>query len=145
MHWRSLNRWGAIVLLLLMCAGNFTWARFLQSANVRASSGRLTLKKDDGGTLKIVDRHQAPELWYRVTLEEAPVTRKLALTCDWTSPAGKVVRRNRYETKEITRATWPTYARFQLTPDAPTGTWTVRLLLEGRQLHSLTFEVRDGQ
>jgi hypothetical protein len=138
-----------VIFFLVVClaVGVYLTFRLIQkppaATPVTASSGRLTLKDDDNGDLAVVDRKKEPELWYRVTLENAPIGSKLALSCDWIDPQGKVVHRNRYETREIDRPVWPTHARYQLTPNAPAGTWTVRLYQADRVLHSKTFEVRD--
>jgi hypothetical protein len=146
---RSRNRgclWLAVLLLLVAggLAGWYWWdRRAAADAAVRAPASRLTLAKDEGN-LKAVDRREKPELWFRVTLEDAPVGRTLSLTCEWVDPAGKVLHRNRFLTKEITHSPWPTHARYRLAADAPLGTWTVRLLLDDRELRSQTFEVRDG-
>jgi hypothetical protein len=110
---------------------------------VTASSGRLTLKEDDGGNLTVVERRQQPELWYRVLLDHAPVGNKLTLSCDWVDPQGNVAHQNHYETRTIDRPVWPTHTRYHVTANAPTGSWTVRLSLDGRVLHSLKFELRD--
>jgi hypothetical protein len=139
--------WAVVAVLLLAVAGGLVWYYFDRKAaalaEVTAPAGRLTLAKDDGGNLKSVDRRDRPEMWFRVTLEDAPLGKELALTCEWVDSRGKVAQRNRYTTKTITRTTWPTHARCKLGADAPTGTWTVRLLLDGRELRSQTFEVRD--
>jgi hypothetical protein len=113
------------------------------TASVTASSGRLTRDSDDGGHLAAVSRRERPEVWYRVTLAGAPVGAQLDLICDWSDPAGRVAHRNRYRTRVIDRPAWPTHARYRLGPGSPTGTWTVRLGLDGRVLHATSFEVRD--
>lgn len=145
---RPLRPWLVALLALALAGAAFLWYHFTRKdrarAAVTASSGRLTLDRDDGGDLQSVDRRARPELWYRVKLEGAPVGERLRLRCEWVDPAGKVYHRNNYETRLIDSPDWPTHARCRLGPDAPAGTWTVRLSLEGRVLHSRTFEVRDG-
>jgi hypothetical protein len=140
--------WVILVLVVLAAAGALIWYYFNQKdpalAAVTASAGRVTLEKDDPGGLDAVDRRKKPEVWFRVTLDEAPVGKKLELTCEWLDPAGKVVHRNRFRTREITRSPWPTHARFRIAAEAPVGTWKVRLLLDGRELRTQRFEVRDG-
>jgi hypothetical protein len=147
-HRSRWGRWIALAVLLLVVGGGLAWFYFDRKdpalAAVHASAGRLTLEKDDGTDLKAIDRKEKPEVWFRVTLEDAPVGRKLDLLCEWVDPAGRVTHRNRYQTQEITRATWETHARHRLGADAPVGRWTVRLLLDGRELRTQTFEVRDG-
>jgi hypothetical protein len=139
--------WVLVVLLVLALAGGGVWYYFDRKAQalagVTAPASRFTLEKDDGGNLKTVNRRTRPEVWFRVTLENAPTDQKLDLTCEWVDPRGKVVQRNRFQTKTITRTTWPTHARCRIAADAATGTWTVRLLLGGRELRTQTFDVRD--
>jgi hypothetical protein len=139
--------WAGVVLVICLAAGTYAVYRLAQkppdTTAVTASSGRLTLQDDDGGNLTVVDLRQKPELWYRVTLEDAPVGSKLALSCDWIDPNGNVAHHNHYQTREIDRTVWPTHARYQLTPNSPTGTWTVKLSLDGRVLHAMTFELRN--
>jgi hypothetical protein len=148
---RPRSRWPLLLLLLLgLGLALFLIIRHFhrpeqQAPGVTASAGRLTAEKDDGKSLTVIDRRTGPEVWYRVTLENAPVGQRLKLVCDWIAPGGKVVHRNRYQTRAIDRATWPTHARYRFAPTAPTGTWTVRLSLDGRFLHELTFRVADAE
>jgi hypothetical protein len=135
-----------LVVLLVAIAGAggfYLYQREKALETVGAREGRLTLARDDGRSLKKVDRGTKPELWYRVVLTEAPTGRSLSLRCEWIDPQGKVVHRNRYDTKVIDQPDWPTHARYQLAADSPKGEWTVRLLLGNRELHSMTFEVHE--
>jgi hypothetical protein len=138
-----------VILVLLVGAGLtiFFLTRPKPPAldEVSARSGRLTLEQDDGKSLPFVDRQASPEAWYRVILDNAPEGAKLTLTCEWAGPDGQVVHRNRYTTRAIDKAPWPTHARYRFGPKSPLGRWTVQLRLEGRVLHSLTFDVRDGK
>jgi hypothetical protein len=140
--------WGCIGLLLFVgiaaAVVSFLHQREKALEKVGAREGRLTLAEDDRKSLTRIDRRKKPELWYRVVLTNAPTGRSLPLVCEWISPDGKLAHPNRYKTKVIDNAEWPTHARFQLTADSPLGKWTVRLLLKGRELHSMTFEVHDG-
>jgi hypothetical protein len=137
--------WVVIVIALLGGVCGVIWIVRDQArgTEVSAASGRLSLAQDDGGNLGTVDRQSRPEMWYRVSLNDAPIGKSLPLVCEWTDPAGKVVHRNRYSTRRIDRANWPTHARCRFGPDSTAGTWTVKLLLDGRVLHSLAFEVTD--
>jgi hypothetical protein len=135
--------------------GVAAWLFFSRHAHaldsVVATSGRLTLAEDKGGDLKGVGRQDEPEVWFRVDLEEVPLDAELELRCEWVAPDGQVMRRNRYTTRRIDRAVWPTHARCHIRKDFPTGTWTVRLWIEGkyfrreRLLIEKTFEVRAGK
>ena len=134
------------VVLLAGAAIYFLQVRSASStqsaAAVTAQSGRITYEPDDGGNLAVVGAQVRKELWYRVTLDHAPIGSTLTLDCDWIDPSGKVVHQNHYTTNEINKPVWPTHARFLLPSDAPTGTWTVKLSLDGRVLHTAKFDVK---
>jgi hypothetical protein len=143
--------WGLFLLFLLVLGGALAIGVYILTRpkppaldEVSAVSGRLTLKNDDKA-LKTVDRSASPEVWYRVELDNVPHGTKLALVCEWIGPDGKVLKRNRYQTRAIDATPWPTHARQSFGPSSPPGKWTVQLKLEERVLHSLTFEVRDGK
>jgi hypothetical protein len=119
----------------------FLGQRKSEIASVSAEQDRITLAQD-GGNLKSVSRQDNPELFYRVTLKDAPVGEKLNLTCNWSNPNAQVVKENYYQTKDITTSVWDTYCRYNINSTAPTGTWKVEMLLEGRPLSDETFEVK---
>lgn len=149
------SRWPLLLIVLGVGLGVAAWVFFSRHAHaldrVIATSGRLTLADDKGEDLKVVDRRAEPEVWFRVDLEQVPLDATLDLRCEWVAPDGRVMRRNRYMTRRIDRAVWPTHARCHILEDFPTGTWTVRLLIEAkyfrpeRELIEKTIEVRDGK
>jgi hypothetical protein len=110
---------------------------------IRAGSARLTLERDDGQSLTKIGRRPAPELWYRVTLDEAPLGARQHLRCEWIDPNGTVERANGYETKAIDHLPWETHARLRLRADAPIGQWRAILYRDDEQLRALSFEVID--
>lgn len=114
------------------------------AVEVTAATGQLALAEDSLTAITAVRRQSKPEVLYCVTLRDAPVGSRLALRCDWVDPAGNIVHQNHYSTHEIDKEIWPTHARCRIGPDSPLGTWTVRLCLDGRILHSTSFEVYDG-
>lgn len=131
----------AIVAVLGFFAFNrWSWERSL--AQLSSVQDRITLSTDDGGSLAQVDRQSNPELVYRVTLANAPVNRRLSLSCQWQAPNGEVLRENRYETERITTTTWDTRCRYQIGAASPTGTWNVQMRLGDRILSDERFEVR---
>ncbi|WP_448598305.1 DUF3859 domain-containing protein [Thermoleptolyngbya sp.] len=93
-------------------------------------------------TLPQVDRQTSPELYYQVTLSNAPVNRKLSLSCAWKTPSGEIIHENRYQTRRINTATWNTRCRNPLGPASPTGTWTVEMFLGARPISRTTFQVK---
>lgn len=138
--------WIPIILVLLLGLGLlYVFGMKHRGAGtaipVIATEGRITLEKDDGKSLASIDRNATPEVWFRVTLDNAPVGQALTLDCHWIDPAGHVAHQNHYTTKEIDKTVWPTHARFQLGPTSPLGKWTVKLVQDGRLLQAASFEV----
>ena len=138
------------LIVLMLLAGIVTIVVAVSSANRSAATASLTAVESrftlepDNGRLTSVDRRSNAEVWYRVTLSEAPLGSKLTLHCDWIDPEGRIVHENHYETRVIDKKLWPTYARCRIGPEAPLGTWTARLSIEDRVLASSSLEVRDG-
>lgn len=111
-------------------------------ANISVSQNRITLAKDSGDSLTVFDRQQRPQIYYRVTLQNAPQGDKLSLGCDWIDPTGQIVHQNRYQTKTINKDVWPTYCRYQLGTAAQPGTWQVNMTMGDRLLSQTEFTVK---
>ena len=134
-----------IAAVLVMVAGFSVFS--MQQNNsvisrIQAGENRITLKQDNGDRLKVIERQSNPEVFYRVTLKDAPVGKRLQLSCDWINPSGEVVKQNRYQTKEISTSVWNTYCRYTIPVVAPTGNWQVQMLLDNRQLSTADFQVK---
>lgn len=108
-----------------------------------ASRGRVTLA-DERGEMPLFDRSESPEIWYRVLLDSAPLEHRLRLAGEWSDPVGRIAHSHSYETAPITHLPWETHVRFRLPADAMRGTWRVRLLADGVELHAMPFDVTDG-
>jgi hypothetical protein len=111
-------------------------------SQVGVQQDRITLLQDNGGSLTSFTRQTNAELFYRVTLKDAPVGQKLSLSCNWIAPNQQIVHQNRYQTKEVTTPIWNTFCRHQLGGTSPVGNWKVQILLENRLLDEQTFDVR---
>jgi len=137
-------RRGRHLMVAAALAGLGACARERPAEAVQASAydSRFTLEKDDGGTLPGIDRATSPEVYFRVTLSDAPVGRRLRLTCAWLDPQGSVAAENAWETKTIDRATWPTHCRHRFGPAAAAGTWKVSMAIGGQTLATTSLEVR---
>ena len=141
------QRWmigGAIASVIIAIAGITI---FMQQQNqilsrVSAQQSCVALGQDTCGDRTPLSRQSSPELFYNVTLKDAPVGKKLPLACDWIAPSGQVVKQNRYETRSIETAVWTTHCRYQLDSAAPTGNWQVRLRLGDRPLSDAKFNVQ---
>jgi hypothetical protein len=110
-------------------------------AQVAIVASRITVGQDDSSNPAPIDPTNNPQVFYRVTLEDAPVGSTLSLGCDWIDPSGQVVHQSRYQTKAIDREVWNTYCYHSLNANAVTGTWEVRMMLAGRSLGSQRFVV----
>ncbi len=107
---------------------------------VVAQQDSLTLAQ--GNSLTDVSRQENNELFYRVTLSEAPVNRRLSLSCNWIDPNQQIVHQNSYQTKSIATTVWDTYCRYKPGTEAPIGTWQVEMFLGDRPIDNLSFEVK---
>jgi hypothetical protein len=109
---------------------------------VSAQRNRVTLTQDDGNNLRNISRQNNPEVFYRVTLKDAPVGQKLDLTCNWIDPNGQIVKQNRYQTREIDKSIWDTQCRYMIGSASTPGKWKAQIFLQGRQLSETEFEVK---
>jgi len=141
------NRWiagGVIASLVVAIAGTTVFIQQNQQAIARVSSAQsqIALTQDGSSTLKEVNRQASPLIYYRVTLKDAPIGKKLSLSCDWIDPSGQVVHQNRWETQTINKAVWSTHCRYQFSPAASPGNWKVQMSLGERTLSTTSFTVK---
>ncbi|MEY3221226.1 MAG: hypothetical protein RLZZ203_82 [Cyanobacteriota bacterium] len=128
---------------VIIAMGGFFFVNQQQSsllANVSVQQDKITLA--DNRTLPTIDRQSNPELFYRITLKDAPIGKKLSLTCNWIDPSGQIVKQNNYQTREIKTSIWDTYCRYTINSTANVGNWKVETLLEGRKISEETFIVK---
>ncbi|WP_293349947.1 MULTISPECIES: DUF3859 domain-containing protein [unclassified Microcoleus] len=109
---------------------------------ISVQQNRITSVQDDGGNLTVISRQNNPEIFYRTTLKDAPLGKKLSISCDWIDPSGQVVKQNRYQTREIDKPIWNTQCRHQIGTAAATGNWQVKMFLENRAIGSKSFQVK---
>ena len=110
-------------------------------ANVSAQQDRITLESNNEN-LKNISRSANSELFYRVTLKDAPIGKKLNLSCNWIDPSGQIVKQNNYQTREVKTSIWDTFCRYSINSTAPVGNWKVEMLLENRKISEETFVVQ---
>lgn len=128
---------GVIILTIVL---SYNRQQALQQ--VSSIQDRITYAEDEGRELVLLERASTPMVYYRVTLQNAPIGRKLSLGCNWMNPNGQIVHQNRYETKRIDKEVWNTYCRYSLTTNAAVGTWEVKMLLGDKTLSSTSFQVK---
>ncbi|GAB4299000.1 MAG: hypothetical protein Fur0025_37690 [Oscillatoriaceae cyanobacterium] len=141
------NLWlgvGAIAGLVVILAGGGLWmyGANQQIAGISSYEDSLSLAVEKDRNIREINRQEGPEVYYHVTLQNAPLGRTLSLRCDWLDPTGQIAHQNRYETREIDKPVWPTYCRYRFPTGAQVGQWEVRLLGGERLISSETFIVK---
>jgi len=112
-----------------------------QEAELDQQQDRITLESNNEN-LKNISRSANSELFYRVTLKDAPIGKKLNLSCNWIDPSGQIVKQNNYQTREVKTSIWDTFCRYSINSTAPVGNWKVEMFLEGRKISEEPFVVQ---
>jgi len=141
------NRWligGAAGVGALVLSGILFFTQYRQDTLSRVTAGRdrLTLTQDRGDNLSSISRQAGEQVFYRITLADAPVGEKLSLSCKWIDPNGQIVHENQYQTKEITKSNWDTFCRHTIGAGDAIGQWRVESFLGDRRLSDATFDVK---
>ncbi|NEP02726.1 MAG: DUF3859 domain-containing protein [Symploca sp. SIO2E9] len=142
------NRWIALGLVVVLTSAIATTTILRQNrqqalARIWASQDRITLAQNPLSQLKVVESSLRPEVYYRVTLQEVPLGRKVSLKCNWIDPSGQIVHQNSYQTRKINQEIWSTYCRYQFGSTVATGTWQVQMSLGDRVLSSTSLRVKQ--
>ncbi|WP_013335016.1 hypothetical protein [Gloeothece verrucosa] len=109
---------------------------------IKVYESRITQVQDNGENLVIINRQNHPEVYYRVTLQDAPVGEKLSLKCNWIDPNGQIAHQNNYQTRQINKSVWQTHCRYQLNIASPSGNWQVQMSLGNQILNQKSFTVK---
>ena len=138
------NRWiaGGLAAAAIALTGCYIQENRQAIDRVSIQQNRITSVQDDGGNLTVISRKNNPEIFYRTTLKDAPIGKKLSLSCDWIDPSGQVVKQNHYQTRQIDKPIWNTHCRYQIGTAAATGNWQVKMFLESRAIGSASFQVK---
>lgn len=142
------NRWIVGVLAVVVGAipialtGFYIYQNEQAIDRVSVQQNRITLVQDKGDNLTVISRQNNPEIFYRVTLKDAPIGKKLSLSCDWIDPSGQIVKQNSYQTREIDKTIWNTRCRYQIGNAAASGNWQVKMFLNKRAIGTTSFEVK---
>ncbi|MEO6862269.1 MAG: DUF3859 domain-containing protein [Microcoleus sp.] len=141
------NRWMAGGLAAVAVGAIAITGFFIQQSRqaidrISVQQNRITSVQDDGGNLTVVSRQNNPEIFYRTTLKDAPIGKKLSLSCDWIDPSGQVVKQNSYQTREIDKSIWNTHCRYKIGTAATPGKWQVKMFVENRAIGSTSFQLK---
>ena len=141
------NRWIAGGLAAAAVGAIAITGFFIQQSRqaldrISVQQNRITSVQDDAGNLTVVSRQNNPEIFYRTTLKDAPIGKKLSISCDWIDPSGQVVKQNSYQTREIDKSIWNTQCRYKIGTAATPGKWQVKMFVENRAIGSTSFQVK---
>jgi hypothetical protein len=110
-------------------------------ANVSAQQDKITLANEQ--QINTVSRQANGDVFYRVTLKDAPIGKKLSLSCNWIDPSGKIVGQKKYTTDNVVSTSiWNTHCKYPINSAAPVGNWKVEMLLDGRKISEEIFVVQ---
>ena len=136
---------GAIAITLIggIAAATIFHQQYQQQIErISTTQSRITLTKNSQTNIGEIDRQKNAQVFYQVTLKDAPPGDRLRLTCDWVDPSGQVVQQNNYQTQPIDKSVWATYCFRRFDNSSAVGTWQVQMSLEGRSLSRQTFVVK---
>lgn len=135
---------GVVAAVLSAAAATFFvqqhWEQAL--ARVKGYNPRIGLRPNDSTSLEEISRKKAPEVFYNVTLEDAPVGKQLELGCNWLNPSREIAYQSGWKTKTINKEVWNTYCRYQFNENVPTGKWIVQMTLGDRVIQGKEFFVK---
>lgn len=140
-RWQRRGSVLGVVAIAALLAATLFWQRQRQQALAALATVQDQVMDSQDRAVAQIDPQTSPQLKYQVTLEAAPVGRRLNLACDWSNPSGKIVHQNSYQTQPIQTPVWQTWCRYQLGTTAEPGTWTVEMRLGNRALSQASFEV----
>ena len=140
------NRWiigGITAVVMGAVAATFVMQQQQQQALKGISyDGRLGFRPNDSASLEEIERKNTPEVFYNVTLRDAPVGKQLELGCNWLTPNREIAHQNSWKTKTISKEVWNTYCRYEFSENVPPGKWIVQMTLGDEVLEGMEFFVK---
>ncbi|MEO1375050.1 MAG: DUF3859 domain-containing protein [Cyanobacteria bacterium J06635_10] len=144
---RKRNRWiigGIVAVVLSVAVGTFLVQQENRQAlaRVRAYNPRISFRRNDSTGVRVISREKTPEVFYNVTLQDAPVGKQLELGCNWLTPNRQIAHQNSWKTKTISKEVWNTYCRYKFSESVPPGKWIVQMTLGDEVLEGMEFFVK---
>lgn len=141
------NRWiiaGLVAVTLSTVAAIFFVQQQHESAleRITGHNPRIGFRHNDSTTVEEINLQNSPEVFYNVTLEDAPVGKQLELGCNWLDPSRQIAHQSNWKTKTITNKIWNTHCRYKFNQNAPTGNWIVQMTLGDEVIISKNFIVK---
>ncbi|MEL6462830.1 MAG: DUF3859 domain-containing protein [Cyanobacteria bacterium J06621_15] len=144
------NRWiiGGVVAVVI---GAIAAAFFMQKqqqqqqqalARINVYDSRVGFERNDSASLEEIDRQKKPEVFYNVTLQDAPLGKQVELGCNWVDPDREIAHQNSWKTKTISKEVWNTHCRYTFNKNLPPGNWIVQMTLDDEVITSNKFVVK---
>ena len=130
-------------ITIVLVIGLLLWSEFTIN-RMTANNARLSTTASGEHSIDSVKLGVHETVYLHVTLNGAPIGRRLDLHCEWIEDNGSVVAVVDYDTSRINKSLWPTHCRHRFPFNATTGRWLVSLSLGERELASLPFNVNQG-
>ncbi|MDY6898527.1 MAG: DUF3859 domain-containing protein [Cyanobacteriota bacterium] len=135
------NRWiigGVMAVVLGAVATTFFVQQQQQQALARINvyDSRVGFRRNDSASLQEIDRQKKPEVFYNVTLQDAPLGKQLELGCNWVDPDREIAHQNSWKTKTISKEVWKTHCRYTFKENVPPGNWIVQMTLDDEVITS---------
>lgn len=123
-----------------LAVAGWSMSRASLMANISAQTAQVSLgeKGPAPAAFRAVDR---PDVYYTVTLANAPTGQTLDVRCDYRDPSGSVARQISYTTKTIKTPVWETHCHYVLPASAPPGAWSVEMTVENKAVRREPFRV----
>lgn len=141
------NRWiigGITAVVLGAVAATFFIQQQQQQALARINvyDSRVGFERNDSVSLQEIDRQKNPEVFYNVTLQDAPLGKQVELGCNWVDPDREIAHQNSWKTKTISKEVWNTHCRYTFKENVPPGNWIVQMTLDDEVITSNKFVVK---
>jgi len=151
---KNRNRWiiGGITAMVLGAVGATFFMQKQQQqaqkqqqqalARINVYDSRVGFGRNDSASLEEIDRRKNPEVFYNVTLQDAPLGKQVQLGCNWVDPNREIAHQNSWETKTISKEVWNTHCRYTFKESLPPGNWLVQMTLDDEVITSNKFVVK---
>ena len=144
---KNRNRWiiGGITAVVLGAVGATFFMQKQQQqalARINVYDSRVGFGRNDSASLEEIDRRKNPEVFYNVTLQDAPLGKQVQLGCNWVDPNREIAHQNSWKTKTISKEVWNTHCRYTFKENVPPGNWLVQMTLDDEVITSNKFVVK---
>ncbi|MGB6296920.1 MAG: DUF3859 domain-containing protein [Rivularia sp. (in: cyanobacteria)] len=135
---------GVLAVSVSAIAATFFMQQQQQQAleDINFSNSRVGFRPNDSVNLEEIYRKKTPEVFYNVTLEDAPVGKQVELGCNWVNPSREIAHQNSWKTKTINTKLWDTHCRYKFNENVPPGNWMVQMTLDDQVKTSNRFVVK---